>query len=209
LKTMAHAIALRAARRAELEFAKQEAECYHMTSFRAAFRFSNRPRALNEPGAFCFGGISMDEKVPVSLRDGTLVRHKIIGYEGKVEGTTAIKACFTKGGTLQEVAASKETFQYRVAVAGLSLRYIAPLDDLEIIEAVTETRCVRCNKGFITKPSLTGKPGGRCACGGWICPVCLGCQPEDVGNLKPCPNQRKRLLKKAASDSKPSIQRRK
>lgn len=152
----------------------------------------------------------MDERINVSLRDGTLVRHKTIGYEGKVEGTTAIKACFTKGGTLQGLAATKEPFQYRVAVDGMSLRYIAPVDDLEIIEAVTEIKCVRCNRAFSTKPSLAGKAGGRCACGAWICPVCMGCQPEesDSNNLKPCASQRKRLLKKASSESKSPVQRR-
>jgi hypothetical protein len=153
----------------------------------------------------------MAERIPVSLRDGTLVRHKIVGYEGKVEGTTAIKACFTKGGALQGEAATKEPFQYRVAVAGLSLRYIAPVDDLEILEAATENKCLRCGKSFHTKPSLAGKAGGRCVCGGWICPVCLGCQPEELdgSKLKPCASQRKRLLKKAAGESKPSVQRRK
>jgi hypothetical protein len=152
----------------------------------------------------------MDERIDVSLRDGTLVRHKTIGYEGTVEGTTAIKACFTKGGTLQGVAATKEHFQYRVAVDGMSLRYIAPVDDLEIIEAVTEIKCVRCNRAFNTKPTVKGKAGGRCACGAWICPVCTGCQAEelDSGKLKPCANQRKRLLKKATSEKKSPVQRR-
>jgi hypothetical protein len=152
----------------------------------------------------------MSERIDVGLRDGTLVRHKTIGYEGTVEGTTAIKACFTKGGTLQGVAATKEAFQYRVAVDGMSLRYIAPVDDLEIIEAVTEVNCVRCNRVFKTKPTLKGKPGGRCVCGGWICPVCTGCQPEEFegSKVKPCANQHKRLLRKAASASKSPVQRR-
>lgn len=150
----------------------------------------------------------MDERVNVSLRNGTLVRHKTIGYEGKVEGTTAIKACFTKGGALQGVAATKESFQYRVAVDGMSLRCIAPLDDLEVIGVVAEIRCVRCNKAFVTKPGLTGKAGGRCACGGWICPFCIGCQAEafDSSEVKPCASQRKRLSKKAGSERKPSVQ---
>ena len=144
----------------------------------------------------------MDERIDIGLRDGTLVRHKTIGYEGTVEGTTAIKACFTKGGALQGVAATRELFQYRVAVNGMSLRYIAPVDELEIIDAVTEIKCVRCNRAFNTKPAVKGKAGGRCACGGWICPGCMGCQPEesDSGKLKHCVSQRKRLLKKAASE---------
>ena len=33
-----------------------------------------------------------------SLQDGTLVRHKTIGYQGTIEGKTEIKTCFTRGG---------------------------------------------------------------------------------------------------------------
>lgn len=152
----------------------------------------------------------MSEKIELTLRDGTLVRHKTIGYEGKIEGTTAIKACFTKGGTLLGVPASKDAFQYRIAVSGMSLRYIAPLDDLEILDAAAEIQCVRCHKPFYTKPGLTGKPGGRCACGNWICPVCMGCQSEELDENKRtgCASQRKRLIKKAASVHKDFVQKR-
>lgn len=152
----------------------------------------------------------MAEKIDVILRDGTLVRHKIIGYEGKVEGTTAIKTCFTKGGALQVLPATKEAFQYRVAVSGLSMRYIAPIEDLEIIDAATEIKCIRCHKSFYSKPGLTGKAGGRCACGRWICPVCMGCQSEELDNDKKsaCADQRKRFIKKAANEHKHSAQRR-
>jgi hypothetical protein len=62
----------------------------------------------------------MQEKVEISLRDGTLVRHKNRGYEGKIEGTTAIKACFTRGGALPDAPNNKEAFQYRVVVDGQS-----------------------------------------------------------------------------------------
>jgi hypothetical protein len=138
----------------------------------------------------------------VNLRDGSLVRHKQKGYEGKIEGTTAIKACFTRGGALMEPPFSKEAFQYRVAVSGESTRYIAPIEDLEILDAVAELVCVRCAKPFHTKPGVEGKAGGRCACGGWICPVCLGCQSEEASEDKAtsCANQRKRFLKKLATE---------
>ena len=33
----------------------------------------------------------------ISLQDGTLVRHKVIGYQGTIEGKTEIKTCFTRG----------------------------------------------------------------------------------------------------------------
>jgi hypothetical protein len=146
----------------------------------------------------------MADKAEVSLRDGTLVRHKMKGYEGKIEGTTAIKACFTRGGVLLDVPVSKEAFQYRVAVNGAAMRGIAPAEDLEILDAATAIVCVRCHKSFYTKPGVAGKAGGRCACGGWICPVCLGCQAEEAANDKKtsCMNQRKRFLKKNANDKK-------
>jgi hypothetical protein len=146
----------------------------------------------------------MAEKIDVSLRDGTLVRHKMRGYEGKIEGTTAIKACFTRGGALLEPPTSKEIFQYRVVVSGQSMRYIAPVDDLEILDAVTAITCVRCSKSFYTKPGVTNKAGGRCTCGGWICPVCLGCQAEDAAKNKAtsCVTQRKRFVKKLANENK-------
>lgn len=141
----------------------------------------------------------MAEKIDV-LRDGTLVRHKLKGYEGKIEGTTAIKACFTKGGALQET--TKETFQYRVVVDGQSMRYIAPVDDLEIVDAVVEVHCISCQKTFYSKPGLLAKACGRCTCGGWICPVCLSCQNEEAAKNKAtaCASQRKRLAKKLANE---------
>src|SRR5215467_9161213 len=61
----------------------------------------------------------------VKLQDGTLIRHKVVGYEGRIEGTTEIKICFTEGGSLMAKSTSGHTFQYRVVVAGESLRRIA------------------------------------------------------------------------------------
>jgi len=143
----------------------------------------------------------MEEKHMIGLRDGTVVRHKNKGYEGKIEGTTAIKACFTRGGMLMDATMSKEAFQYRVVVTGEAARSIAPAEDLEILDATSAIICVRCQKNFNTKPGLAGKPGGRCACGGWICPSCLGCRVEESGEdkKKACLNQRKRFLRKTAS----------
>jgi len=141
----------------------------------------------------------MAANIEINLRDGTWVRHKTKGYEGKIEGTTAIKACFTRGGALIETPISKEPFQYRVVVNGESMRFIAPCEDLEILDAATAIPCVRCQQSFYTKPGLVGKAGGRCVCGGWICPVCLGCQSEEAANDKTtsCLDQRKRFLKKS------------
>lgn len=146
----------------------------------------------------------MTETVTISLRDGTLVRHKQRGYEGKIEGTTAIKTCFTRGGAILDPPTTKEAFQYRVVVTGESARYIAPVEDLEIIDAAVAVVCVRCSKNFFTKPGLAGKVCGRCTCGGWICPVCLGCQSEEATKDKAtaCLSQRKRFVKKLASDAK-------
>ncbi len=142
----------------------------------------------------------MSEKMDqVRLRDGTLIRHKVIGYEGRIDGTTQIKACFTNAGDL---SSSKQTFQYRVLVKGESMRRIAPAEDFEILEGVAEITCPSCQSSFWNKPSLADKPGGRCQCGGWICPSCLACQATSAetakGEQPPCPKQRKRVLKKLA-----------
>ena len=146
----------------------------------------------------------MEKIVESSLRDGTLVRHKNNGYEGKIEGTTAIKACFTKNGALLALPNSKEPYQYRVVVTGEPMRYVAPVEDLEILDAVVLVTCVRCQKNFHSKPGLVAKANGRCACTAWICPVCLGCQSEEAANDKAtsCAAQRKRFLKKAAAEKK-------
>lgn len=146
----------------------------------------------------------MEERIEVSLRDGTVVRHKTAGYEGKIEGTTSIKACFTKGGMLIDTPNTKGSFQYRVAVAGNAARCIAPAEDLEILDASAAIVCLRCQKTFLTKPGAVGKPGGRCVCGGWICPTCAGCRAENPAEAaKPaCPSQRKRFLRKAGGPKK-------
>jgi hypothetical protein len=138
----------------------------------------------------------------ISLQDGTLVRHKIIGYQGKIEGKTEIKTCFTRGGTILAMPPAKETFQYRVAVTGETMRHIAPAEDLEIVDAMTEVVCFHCQYAFRTKPGLSDKPAGRCQCGGWICPACLACQMPEASEQSPCLKQRKRMVKKQASGKK-------
>lgn len=143
---------------------------------------------------------------PVLLRDGTLVKHRVAGYQGKIEGTTEIKGCFTKGGILLGVPLAKEAFQYRIAVAGEASRHIAPSDDLEILEESTPIVCFSCNYAFRSKPDRTDKPSGRCHCGGWICPSCLSCRLENTEpskSAKPaCSKQRKRWARKLANEQK-------
>ena len=136
----------------------------------------------------------------VKLQDGTLIRHKVAGYEGRIDGTTEIKTCFTAGGVLLEKSTSKHTFQYRVEVRGESMRRIAPAEDLEIVEGVAEIICFHCRSSFRTRPGLVDKPGGRCQCGGWICPSCSACR--DTGEHSPCFKQRKRLARKLALQKK-------
>ncbi len=134
------------------------------------------------------------------LEDGTLVRHKLAGYEGRIEGTTEIKTCFTAGGEVLGQSRSKETFQYRVAVKGEPMRRIAPGEDLEILEGTAEVICPCCHSSFQTRPGFADKPRGRCECGGWICPSCLACQDTNKGTAQsrqsPCIKQRRRLLRK-------------
>jgi hypothetical protein len=147
-----------------------------------------------------------ENKVEVKLEDGTLIRHKVAGYEGRIEGTTKIQSCFTLKGELLPHPNSKQLFQYRVMVEGESLRRIAPADDFEILEAVVDVICPACHVAFQSKPGLTAKPRGRCKCGGWICPTCLACQEINVegskGRRSPCPSQRKRIAAKLAFQQK-------
>ena len=147
-----------------------------------------------------------ENKVEVKLEDGTLIRHKVAGYEGRIEGTTKIQSCFTLKGNLLPQVNSKQLFQYRVMVQGESLRRIAPADDFEILEAVVDVICPACHVAFQSKPGLADKPRGRCKCGGWICPTCLACQEmnEERGKARPspCPSQRKRIAARLAFQKK-------
>lgn len=142
----------------------------------------------------------------VKLQDGTLIRHKVVGYEGRIDGTTGIKGCFTEGGALSPGAGSGQTFQYRVLVAGESMRRIAPAEDLEILEGVAPVVCPHCHYSFHSKPGIGNKPGGRCQCGGWICPACLACQGVNDGTNKKarpaCLKQRSRQIRKLAARKK-------
>ena len=61
----------------------------------------------------------MSERIdPLRLQDGTLIRHNVVGYEGKIDGITEIKTCFTVAGEILEMVNTKQIFQYRVAVEG-------------------------------------------------------------------------------------------
>jgi len=111
----------------------------------------------------------MSERIEqVKLKDGTLIRHKVVGYEGRIDGRTGIKTCFTAAGKLLEEPSTGQIFQYRVAVEGESMRQIAPPKDLEILEGVVEVVCSRCHSSFHSKAGLIDKQGGRCQCGAWI-----------------------------------------
>lgn len=132
------------------------------------------------------------------LQDGTLIRHRAIGYEGRIEGITEIKTCFTERGALLSNSNTKQTFQYRVVIQGEPMRRIAPIEDLEILEAVVEIVCPRCHTAFRSKPGLADKPRGRCQCGGWICPSCLACQETKESAL--CTKERKRLARKLIAE---------
>lgn len=146
--------------------------------------------------------VKMEEAL---LSDGTLVRHRVNGYLGRIDGVTGIQSCFTSRGSPIPTATSKESFQYRVIVQGEKMRRIAPVRDLEVLDTGTsiEVTCFSCQSTFSTSPSVTDKPGGLCECGGWICPECLACQPsQDISAERiaaSCTKQRMRLVKKAAS----------
>jgi len=133
----------------------------------------------------------------VKLQDGTLIRHRVVGYEGRIDGTTALKVCFTQRGESLGNASTKQTFQYRVLVEGEIMRRVAPVEDFEVLEGVAEVVCPGCHASFRSKPGCANKPRGRCQCGGWICPFCLTCQ-----NTTPCAKQRLRLARKLSPKKK-------
>jgi len=81
------------------------------------------------------------------LRDGTVVRHKVEGYEGYVEGITRIKELFTDRGQLLNEPRTKQTFQYRVVLEAESIRRIAPAEDIEILEGAVEAALGKRRKG--------------------------------------------------------------
>ena len=145
----------------------------------------------------------VEKTVQAHLRDGTLVEHKTGGYRGRIEGITEIKSCFTRGGAALPYATAKETFQYRVAVTGETMRHIAPAEDLEVLfeEVRVNVSCPNCHVVFRTKPGTANKPGGRCECGGWICPQCLAC---DASTREPqirqngCVKQTQRVKRRQA-----------
>ncbi|MBI2989041.1 MAG: hypothetical protein HYY45_19940 [Deltaproteobacteria bacterium] len=139
----------------------------------------------------------------VKLQDGTLIRHKVAGYEGRIDGTTEIKTCFTAGGVLLDKSNSKQPFQYRVVIKGELMRQIAPAEDLEILEGVAGVICPHCHFSFQTKPGFADKPGGRCECGGWICPSCLDCR--DASGQPRCLKHRKRIARKLALQKKGKV----
>jgi hypothetical protein len=147
-----------------------------------------------------------ERREQVRLQDGTLIRHTVVGYEGRIDGTTEIKPCFTVAGELLVKPDTKQIFQYRVAVAGESMRRIAPPEDLEVLEGVVEVVCLRCQSSFHSKPGLIDKPGGRCQCGAWICPSCLACRSTGIKAAKDgqpsCSKEQKRLARKLAAEKK-------
>jgi hypothetical protein len=117
--------------------------------------FSHRREYLvSMTGLLLFKGGKMIEE---TLRDGTLVRHKVEGYEGYVEGITRIKELFTEGGQLLNEPRSKQIFQYRVVLEGESMRRIAPAEDMEILE---EGVAVTRRKRLLKRPSSAGTAKG-------------------------------------------------
>ncbi len=150
----------------------------------------------------------VEKPVQPRLKDGTLVEHKTDGYKGRIEGITEIKSCFTRGGATLPFSKTNETFQYRIAVSGESRRHIAPPEDLQVVleEVSVKVTCFNCHAVFRNKPGTTNKPGGRCECGGWICPECLNC---DASTHEPemrhgCVKQTQRTKRRQAKNKSAS-----
>ena len=64
------------------------------------------------------------------IENDTLVKHKILGYEGLVDGYTRMKLLFTGDRGCE--------LQYRIKVLGQDKRFIANEEDLEIGDKVRE-----------------------------------------------------------------------
>ena len=122
----------------------------------------------------------------VVLAVGTLVRHRVSAYLGRIDGVTAIQSCFTNRGAPMPITAGKESFQYRVIVKGEKIRRIAPVRDLEVLAEGTrlDVTCVSCQTSFSSDPSLIDKAGGLGECGGWICPQTGAHYVETEGELR-------------------------
>ncbi len=151
----------------------------------------------------------VEKAVQPRLNDGTLVEHKASGYRGRIEGITEIKGCFTRAGAALPSSMAKDAFQYRVVVTGEIMRHIAPAEDLEIVfeEPRVNVSCFNCHAVFRNKPGTTNKPGGRCECGGWICPECLACDAsthEPGTRQNGCVKQAQRMKRRQAKHKKPS-----
>ena len=58
------------------------------------------------------------------LENDTLVKHRILGYEGLIDGQTRMKLIFTGERGCE--------YQYRIKVFGQDKRFIAPEEDLEL-----------------------------------------------------------------------------
>jgi len=58
------------------------------------------------------------------IENDTLVKHKILGYEGLVDGVTKLKMLYT--------GERGSEFQYRIKILGQDKRFIAPEEDLEV-----------------------------------------------------------------------------
>jgi hypothetical protein len=148
----------------------------------------------------------VEKTVQPRIKDGTLVEHKTDGYRGRIEGITEIKSCFTRGGAALPFSKTDEHFQYRVAVSGEARRHIAPSDDLQVLleEVRVNVTCFNCHAVFRNKPGTTNKPGGRCECGGWICPECLACDAsshEPPRHQDSCVKQQQRMKRKRTKKS--------
>jgi len=80
------------------------------------------------------------------IENDTLVKHKILGYEGLIDGYTRMKLIFTGERGCE--------YQYRIKVPGVDKRFIAPEEDLEIGDKVKEKEM----QGKFKKTRAKAKP---------------------------------------------------
>ena len=90
------------------------------------------------------------------IENDTLVKHKILGYEGLIDGQTSLKMLFT--------GERGVAFQYRIKVLGLDKRFIAPEEDLVLGNKDKEKEMQSKFKKAPGSKKSKGRVGIFCAC---------------------------------------------
>ena len=76
------------------------------------------------------------------FEEGSLVKHKELGYEGLIDGKTSLKMLFTGNKQCE--------FQYRIKLPNKDNRLIAPKEDLQMLkEPVVKPKALHKNEASL------------------------------------------------------------